>query len=304
MPDMNSYQQDNKKHVLILGATGFIGSAVATELVNRGHHVTGLARSEDSAQKLTATGINVLKGDIREPEVWLDRVEDFDAVIQTAITWSDDMAEVDEHLIRSLINVLTSCQQEKTLIYTGGCWAYGNTGSIPATENSSYDPTPEFSWMVDLAKEVGSEKNLRWMMIHPAMVYEGGAGVLDRMIDDAKSSRRIRIVGDKQTCWTMVHRQDIASLYALALEHGQTGYHYNGAGIETINLSLIASALAKKFNIPDQPEYLTVEQAIPQWGNLARGYRLSQAMSSGKAIAQLGWRPKHIDILRDIDDQI
>ena len=104
------------------------------------------------------------------------------------------------------------------MIYTGGCWVYGNTGSTPCHRRIvQYDPTPEFSWMVDLAKEVGQQATLHWNVIHPAMVYERDAGVLETMIDDAKNSWRIRIIGDQDTCWTMVHREDIAELYVLVL---------------------------------------------------------------------------------------
>ena len=297
---MSSASDNIEQRVLILGATGFIGSAVANELLDRGYIVTGLARSNDAEKKLTAANINILKGDIRKPEDWVEKVKDFDAVIQTAITWADDMAEVDQHLIKSIIKVLAACDSQKSLIYTGGCWVYGNTGPMTATEESPYDPTPEFSWMVDLAKEVGQQQNLRWVVIHPAMVYQGVDGVIENMVADAENLKRIRIIGDQQTCWTMVHREDLAKLYALVLEQGQSGHHYNGAGIESINLTMIANALAKRFDISDRHEYLTVEQAVPELGDLARGYSLSQSMSSNKAITQLGWRPKHKDVLNDI----
>ncbi len=297
---MNSSNDNTQQHVLILGATGFIGSAVANELIHRGHIVTGLARSDDSEQKLRTASINVLRGDIRKPQEWVEQVKNYDAIIQTAITWDNDMAEVDQHLIRSIIKVLTACDVKKTLIYTGGCWAYGNTGLMPATEESPYDPTPEFSWMVDLAKEVDQQGNLYWNVVHPAMVYQGDDGVLETFIEDAKNSRRIRIIGDEQTCWTMVDREDLAELYALVLEQGENRHHYNGASVESVNLTVIASALARRFNITDNPEYLTIEQALPEWGDLANGYALSQAMSSEKAIKQLGWQPKHTDILTDI----
>lgn len=77
--------------VLVLGGTGSIGGAVAQVLSNRGHLVTCLARSQNSADILRKADFNVLRGDIRAPDQWIKKAANFDAVIQTAITWSDDM---------------------------------------------------------------------------------------------------------------------------------------------------------------------------------------------------------------------
>ncbi|CAL9328120.1 hypothetical protein SUDANB150_00014 [Streptomyces sp. enrichment culture] len=48
----------------VTGATGWIGSAVVDELLAAGHQVTGLARSEEGEQKLTAKGADTVRGDL------------------------------------------------------------------------------------------------------------------------------------------------------------------------------------------------------------------------------------------------
>ena len=289
-----------RQRVLVLGGTGSIGGPVAQELLNRGHQVTCLARSQESEDHLRNANFSILRGDIRNPDLWIEKAAHFDAVIQAANTWSDDMEQVDNTLISALLNVLSTEDSTKTLIYTGGCWAYGDTGDTIATEQTPYSPIPAFSLSLVTGQQVLTHPGVRGIAIHPAMVYERDGGVLDHMIEDAQSLGEIRVIGTKNISWTMVHRLDLADLYCLALEKGKRGENYNGSSIQGIQVALIAKTLAKRFELSTEPVFVSVDVAVSEIGSWAIGYGLDQKMSSEKAFTELGWSPKYTDILSDI----
>src|SRR5471032_114229 len=70
--------------VFVTGSSGWIGSAVVPELLGAGHDVVGLARSEESAQRLEAAGVIVQRGDVDDPDGLAKAAADADGVIHLA----------------------------------------------------------------------------------------------------------------------------------------------------------------------------------------------------------------------------
>jgi nucleoside-diphosphate-sugar epimerase len=287
--------------VFVLGGTGSIGSAIVRELVRRGHEVHGLARSEASAKNLAALGAAPLRGDIALPEHWVGTLPHPDAMIHAACDFSSAMGEIDRRLLDVLLPALAAQPKQPRFIYTGGCWLFGATGDDVATEDTPFRPLAAFAWMVPNLRRVLDMPGIDGIVIHPAMVYESCGGVFLRFARDARERDAIRVVESEAVRWPLVHGDDLATLYALALEQAPSRSSYIGAAIEGLAVGRIARALAKRFGVRHrEPQIISTDAIGAELGAWARGYALDQQLSGAKARRELGWAPVHLDPEREI----
>jgi nucleoside-diphosphate-sugar epimerase len=288
-------------HILVLGGTGSIGSAVVRELIARGHAVTGLARSEASATKLAGLGATPLRGDIASPETWTGRLRQLDAVVHAACDFNSEMATIDRRLLDGLLPALGAQSNKPRFITTGGCWLFGATGDDIATEETTLDPLPAFAWMVPHLARVLAAPEVDGIVIHPAMVCTADGGIFHRFARDAVERNAVRVVGGETVRWPLVHSDDLATLYALALERAPARSVYIGATNDGVSVGRIARAFAKRFGAQNrEPEIMSVDAAAAEWGEWARGYARDQRLSGAKAQRELGWRPVHADVEQEI----
>ena len=284
-------------HILVLGGTGSIGAAVVRELIGRGHEVRGLARSEASAAKLAGLGATPLPGDIASPEAWIGQLPPLDAVVHAACDFDSDMGAVDRRLLDELLPALGAQTNKPRFVTTGGCWLFGATGDDIATEETALDPLPAFAWMVPHLSHVLAAPEVDGIVIHPAMVYAADGGVFDRFARDAVERNAVRVVGSEAIRWPLVHSDDLATLYALALERAPARSTWIGAANDGVTVGRIARAFARRFGTRDQdPQIISVDAAAAEWGEWARGYARDQRLSGAKAQRELGWQPVHVDV--------
>jgi nucleoside-diphosphate-sugar epimerase len=282
--------------VLILGGTGFIGTAVLREVIRRGYEVIALARSDASTRKLTELGAAPIAGDIGSPETWTTMLPPLDAVIHMACDFDSAMDEIERRLLDGLLPYLAAQPGKPRFITTGGCWLYGVTGDDVATEDTPFRPLPAFAWMVPHLQRVLDTEGIDPVIIHPAMVYQADGGVFSRFACDAVERDAIRVVGSEDVRWPLVHRDDLADLYALALESGVARASYIGAAISGFPVGRIARAIAGRFGTRHQmPEIISADAIAAELGPWASGYALDQQLSGAKARRDLGWKPAHLD---------
>lgn len=287
-------------NVFVLGGSGFIGSAVVGELLAHGHRVTALARSNRAATALSAAGCAVIPGDIRVPDQWVRDIGTVDGVIHTAATFTDDQGDVDRHLVDALLRHFTVTRARSRLLYTGGCWLYGSKGATPITEDSPFDTPPDFAWMIEQRATLLDSPAVAASIVHPAMVYDWDGGVITMFMDDARAGGPIRVYGSESVRWPLVHRDDLAVLYRLALEQGHAGADYHGVAEPGVPVGDIARAVARRFGVPDVIDVRPIAELVAERGDWAQGYAFDQVMTGTLARDRLGWRPRHDSLLRGL----
>lgn len=282
--------------ILILGGTGSIGSAVTRELVAHGHVVTGLCRSDASAEKLVSLGAHPSAGDLTRPASWAAALTETDAVIQLATTFDDDMGAIDTAAMAELHRAARRRPNPLRVIYTGGCWIYGQTGDQIASETSLQRPIPAFAWMQDNAQALLSDPNISCCVIHPAMVYhENGGGVFARMLQQAVSGSPFEVWGSLHTRWPLVHRRDLARAYRLLLERPELGGHFNVAAQTGVPVRMILDEIIRRHRHDGAYVVRNRKHLMFKYGNWAEGPTLDQQICADKIAQICGWRPEYRD---------
>ncbi len=287
-------------NVLVLGATGTIGTAVTGELLRAGHDVLALSRSERADSKLRGQGAAVLRGDLRQPSEWCNAVADCDTVVQVAATFEDDMGPVDLNLLKTLERALVRSGRRIKIIYTGGCWLYGATGDAVADETFPFRPIAPFSWMVDNAAFLSGSPSFDTTIIHPAMVYHANGGVVARYIAQAKAGGPVEIWGSPDARWPLVHRDDLAVAYRILVEQTKLTGHFNVAAEAGVRTGAIAAAISAHFGLSDRPVTRSVREVTGEYGAWAEGPTLDQQMSAKKFREAGKWVPRHLSFFNSI----
>ena len=282
--------------VLVLGATGSIGTAVSTELKARGYDVVALARSKSSSEKLEKLGYETILGDIRSPNKWSTIIHSVDAIVHAAVTFTDDMGDVDRRLLEELSAQAVNRTNPLRMIYTGGCWLYGATGNAIATEEEiNFNPISSFAWMVDNARFLLDRPEFNTAIIHPAMVYHSEGGVFARFLEQAAVGCSIEIWGSHSVRWPLIHRDDLAVAYCSLLANDALAGHFNASSEKGVRVGEIAEHIAQTAGNELPFVERTMEDVVREHGEWAEGPTLDQQMASDKLRQQTGWSPRVTD---------
>jgi nucleoside-diphosphate-sugar epimerase len=287
-------------NVLLTSATGYIGSAVAAALQASGHHVIGIARSEASAQRLKALGIQAYRGDLSDAASLRQAAQIADAVIHTAATNDANMATLDRLAVETILAALDGTQ--KPFVYTSGIWVIGDTAGQIADETTPLKPSPIVAWRPAVEEVVlaAAQRGVRSVVIRPALVYGQGGGLVAMLIQAGRDNGAVPVVGDGRNLWPLIHVEDLAKLYVKAMEQAPAGTMLIGASGEHLPLQEVALAAAQAAGLEDRLQFLTLDEARQTWGLLADALALDQQVNSDRARHLVNWVPEAPSVLEEV----
>jgi nucleoside-diphosphate-sugar epimerase len=285
--------------VFLTGATGFIGTAVARELIGSGHAVVGVARTEEGARTLASRGVEPHMGDLTDHDSFISGARACDAVIQCAFIHDfsrfAENIEIEKNTVAAMLDALAGSR--KPFIITSGVamLAPGRT----ATEDDR--PQRQGRGETEALVREAAGRGLRTAVIRlPPITYDSGeGGFLPMLVAIAREKGVAAYIGDGANRWPAGHRLDAAHLYRLALEKGELGAAYHAVGDEGVPTREIAAAIGRRLG--QQTASLNAEEAVNHFGWLGMFASIDMPASSQLTQQRLGWRPTHPRLIEDIN---
>ncbi len=267
--------------IFVTGATGYIGSAVVRELIDAGHKVIGLTRSDKGALKLQEAGAEAHYGSLDDLDSLRSGAAMADGVIHLA--FKHDFSDFAGSLNTDLQSIEAIGE---VLVGSGKPFLTTAHANGTASDNATFS----------LAKR-GVRASV--VSLSPSVHGEGDKGFVPILITIAREKGFSAYIGDGSNRWPAVHRFDAARLFRLALESAPAGSKLNGVGDEGIPFRDIANVIGRHLNLPIVS--ITREEAGTHFGFLGPIAALDIPRSSVQTQELLNWKPVYPSLISDLE---
>lgn len=288
--------------VFLTGANGWIGSAIARDLIAGGHEVVGLVRSKENGEAFSAVGGTPLIGALADADAIRAAASDADGIIHTAfgldLTKVKEMAEEESRAINAFGDAFAGTR--RPIIVTSGVLL---TPPGEVFQESARPPVPpEFPRASEQSAFALADRGLKAMVVrNPRSVHGQGEthGFVPMLAAIARQKGVSAWVGDGDNLWPAVHRLDCARVYALALERGVGGEAYHAIAEQGVPFRLIAEAIGRQLGLPSRS--IAPDEAEAHFGGIAMFAGGNGPASSDRTRRTLGWEPREADIIANIE---
>jgi nucleoside-diphosphate-sugar epimerase len=287
--------------VFVTGATGFIGTELVQELIEAGHQVRGLTRSDTGAEQLKRVGAEIHRGHLQDLDSLRSGATGMDAVVHLA--FSHDFSKFAQNAQDELkaIEALGSVMKPgKLLVVTSGV---GLTKGAPGHLLKESDPptdAPSIPRRPEQAARAVAEKGVHVAIVRLPQVHDTRKqGLVPFLTQTAREKGVSAYVGDGTNRWAAAPLKDVAHLYRLVVEKTGAGVTvYNAVQEEGVSLREIAETLGKGLKVPVIS--MAPEKAAEHFGWLTYFATLDMAASSEWTRKALGWNPTGPGLIEDL----
>lgn len=289
-------------HVFITGGSGLVGSAVVAELLEHGHTVLALARSDASARALEEAGATTLRGDLAALDVIRAGAAQSDGVIHLAFANDFSGQEALERAIAEETAAGAVIGEE--LVGTDRPFVkVSGTPAEPGRASTESDPIPTGGPVGGRSKSVAAalalaDRGVRSSAVRlPRTVHNNGTGGFAGLLTQiARQTGVSGYPGDGSQRWPAVHALDAAVLFRLALERADAGTAWHAVADEGDAVRDIAAVIGRRLGLP--------VQQVPEetYGPLGPIFATDQPSSSARTRELLGWEPTHPSLLEDLEN--
>ena len=283
--------------VFVTGASGWIGSAVTLQLLANGHRVLGLARSDESAERIAALGAEVQRGDLNDRDSLVAGAAATDGVIH--LGYHHDFSQMGEaaQLDRAAIDTFGAVLEgtDKPLLIASG--TLGLSVGRAGTEEDLADPDAHPRGANANATLALADRGVRSVVVRfpPSVHGHGDYGFIAALVGFARENGVSGYVGDGGNRWPAVHRTDAARVVGLALESAPAGTVVHAIAEEGIPTRQIAEAVGRALGLDTEP----VAPEKLSW--LGPFFAADAPASSAITRERFGWNPTEPTLIEDID---
>jgi nucleoside-diphosphate-sugar epimerase len=282
--------------VFLTGASGYVGGVIAEHLRAAGHGVYALARSDRATNRVLERGAIAVRGDLYAENVLREAAEHADAVIHTAVDYTDPAMAAAE---AAGLQAMLAGAADKPFIYTSTGLVYPNVADTTMTEDHPIDEqTSAQPHKVAGERTTLTAHGVKAMVLRAPLVHgRGGSGLLRGLWTIGRTTGIVPYIGDGLQAWSAVHVDDLAELFTLAIQQPHPGAIFNATAPDTFAIRDLAETIAQRTGATAKSlspaEAFAISPALAVLGRAG-------TMDGTRAQSHFGWQPRRPALLTDL----